>query len=120
MPTNFSDLGYDEATGLQAAVAQVIISVGANFDLETTGRHWKIKKMAERDFIPKIPDDFWVSEIRGWSSSLWAMYQFALADYAIGPSFRDPGATIFMRNDSTPAEKELCGMQKMRNPGGFV
>lgn len=120
MPTTFEDLGYDEATGLQAAAAQAIIAVGANFDLETAARRWKIHTIAERDLIPQIPNDFWVEEIRGWMSNLWAMYQLGLADYAIGPSVRDPGATIFMRNDTNAAEKELCGMQKMRNPGGFV
>jgi len=41
-------------------------------------------------------------------------------DRAIGPVTRDPLAKSYVVPPSTEAEYKLCGVQKMRKPGGFV
>ena len=70
--------------------------------------------------INSIPDDQWIRELYDWESIVWAAHQTMLVDNAIGPTIRDPFAESYFLQPTTQAERELCGMQKMRKQGGFV
>jgi hypothetical protein len=59
----------------------------------------------------------WYIELIGWETELWAMFQIAITDWAIGPSVRAGGN---WEKPATPAEKQLCGMQKMKVSGNVV
>ena len=67
-----------------------------------------------------LPSDQWKTEVRGWESTTWAMKQFMVSDYAIGPGIREPRAQADVTNLRSPSDKQMCGLQKMRKSGGFV
>jgi hypothetical protein len=67
-----------------------------------------------------IPSDQWITEVQRWEAFVWASSQVAIADYAIGPSIRDPGVVNNVIRPETTGDKELCGSMKMRKAGGFV
>ncbi|KAF2733301.1 hypothetical protein EJ04DRAFT_605754 [Polyplosphaeria fusca] len=71
-------------------------------------------------FVEALPGDQWIQELQGWNSIVWAGHQALIADYSIGPTIRDPLSTSYVLPPSNNAEKSLCGMQKMRKPGGFM
>lgn len=70
--------------------------------------------------IDEVPDDQWITELKGWEETVWAAHQIAIADYAVGPTVRDPLAANYTLRPSNKAEKLLCRSQKMRRSGGFV
>ncbi|KAF2729630.1 hypothetical protein EJ04DRAFT_588412 [Polyplosphaeria fusca] len=54
------------------------------------------------------------------SASAWASLQIYIADYAIGPTVRDPVSSNFTAPPATDGEKTLCSAMKMRKQGGFA
>lgn len=78
------------------------------------------KGLSNAGLITTLPDDQWIKELSNWVSSSWAGIQILVADHAIGPSVRDPDAKLNGLPPANEGEKALCGMQKMRKPGGFV
>ncbi|KAF2750154.1 hypothetical protein M011DRAFT_396913, partial [Sporormia fimetaria CBS 119925] len=120
-PTNVSELNYAEATEMQKAAATLLISSGWTFDLITGSNTLRLDKQAKiGEIIAQVPPDQWVTEVRAWESNIWASLQIAVTDQAIGIKARNNASDPIVREDASPAEKHLCGMQRMRNPGGFV
>ena len=120
-PGSVSELGYSGATEVQTAIAQLFVSVGGAVDLEAIGNNLKAKSIVDGQLAtPPLPNDQWVQELKGFESSVWAMLQIAISDYAIGASVRDLEAAKLMRSNITSGEQRLCGMQKMMNPGGYA
>lgn len=76
------------------------------------------QKAAGFDRVESLPDDQWIKEVQTWEAIAWAAIQIVIADYAIGPTVRDPSSKDLVVKNGT--EKELCSMMKMRRPGGFV
>ncbi|KAF2743776.1 hypothetical protein M011DRAFT_450657 [Sporormia fimetaria CBS 119925] len=121
LPATIPELNYPDATELQVATAGMLISTGRIFDLETAARYLKVQALAEnREYLPYLPNDQWLNEIRSWESTLWASLQIAATDYSIGAAARVPDSGPYVRDNMTVAENRLCTMQKMKNPGGFV
>lgn len=72
------------------------------------------------DILESLPDDQWIREVIAWEKYVWASLQTIISDYATGPATRDPSALDHIRNDTTPGERQLCGVQRMRKSGGFM
>lgn len=65
-----------------------------------------------------LPDNQWVVEVQTWEKKIWAAFQTAITDYAIGPQTRDHDVKAMPLADA--GEEQLCHLQKMRKNGGFV
>lgn len=83
-------------------------------------RPYKAQSLNTEGIIATLPDDQWISELQGWESITWATHQTVIADFAIGPTLRDPLAISYVLPPTNEAERSLCGMQKMRKSGGFT
>lgn len=70
--------------------------------------------------VISLPNDQWQREVVRWEAIAWAGLQALLTDFAIGPKHRDPNADSYVKQASTPGEKQLCQSQKMQKSGGFV
>lgn len=107
------------ANEVQLAVLQLLL-VATKPQILVDTDQYKAQEQLSGGRVVSLPDDQWIKELTSWESSVWATYQITVADYAIGPIVRDPLSKNFTKPPSNQAEKRLCGMQKMRKPGGFV
>lgn len=91
------------------------------FDISLPTRYSAQDELSTFDgVIAALPTDQWIHELQSWESIVWATHQVILADYAIGPAVRDPLSESIVLPPTNSGGKQLCGMQKMRKPGGFV
>jgi hypothetical protein len=97
------------------AFANQFISLG---NIVTVQAQATVEK--DRVVRARTPSDQWITEVQGWEAFVWASSQVSVADYAIGPSIRDPGVVDYVIRPATTGDKELCGSMKMRKAGGFV
>ncbi|KAF2738604.1 hypothetical protein EJ04DRAFT_549815 [Polyplosphaeria fusca] len=107
------------ATDLQKAVLSHLMTVTSMFDISSV-RSLRASSALRNGIGDGLPNDQWINEVVGWVSTTWAEFQLAIPDYAIGAKARDPLADSYIINPETPAQKGLCGMQKMPKSGGFV
>ncbi|KAF2264053.1 hypothetical protein CC78DRAFT_617092 [Lojkania enalia] len=110
---------HPDATDLQRAVLKHLININSVFHLLNI-RNLRASSQLRSGLGTSLPNDQWVNEVIGWESSIWAQLQIAIPDYAIGLASRYPVSDAYIQPPSTPAQKQLCGMQKMPKSGGFV
>ena len=67
-----------------------------------------------------LPDDQWYNDFVALEQNIGTQMQIALSTYAIGFSTLDLGIAPPMPKNQTEADKQLCGLQRMQSPGGFV
>jgi len=77
--------------------------------------------LSVNDIIGSLPNDQWVKELERWFSVGLSHLQIGISDYAVGLAVRDPGkAAEYEMPPKERGQRRLCGMQKMRKPGGFT
>lgn len=109
------------ASPVQVAALQLMIEanrvtfIGQASDLRAS-------RLMLRDGVvtSQVPSDQWINEVEGLDSVIWASLQTLVADYAIGPGVRTAELEEYVVKPTSPGDKQLCGAQKMRKPGGFV
>lgn len=91
------------------------------FDMISSSYAFKLdEKGRSTVLISRVPDDQWIQELVWWESVSWASIQIFLTDLAVGMGKED-GFNLQLPTDSLSAtEKQLCDMQRMRAPSGFV
>lgn len=115
-----NEINFPGATEKQLAIIS-LLSIAATFSTVMPRRYKVEDEMSTLGgFVNDLPNDQWVREVQGWTSVAWAAHQIIIAEYAIGPSVRERNAKQVTRAPANQGEKDLCGMQKMRKPGGFV
>ncbi|CAO2656658.1 Nn.00g054610.m01.CDS01 [Neocucurbitaria sp. VM-36] len=122
LPANVTETNFPEANALQKAVIQLLVNTSYSFDSANPTSEFLTKAMAlppSQNVVPKLEDGMWWIELIAWERSVWASIQIAVADWAIGPTVRDGGATNWTQ-PSTDAERQLCHMQRMRVSGNIV
>ena len=116
-----SNSTYPRANEIQLAIVSLLRNAADMYDIARPARYETQAVLSNFEgFVETLPDDQWNKEIHNWESIVWAAYQTLIADYSIGPTVRDPLAMSYVLPPANDAEKALCGMQKMRKPGGFV
>jgi hypothetical protein len=120
LPHNLTLAEFPNASSLQLAVFNLLISSSMLFDIQAANTMLADKLIRIGGFIPSLPDDQWVKEIVGWESTTWAALQIAVEKYATGAKSIDPSADDYVKAPETDGEKALCAMQRMRKSGGFV
>jgi hypothetical protein len=110
-----------EATEVQRAIIGLVGYYMMLLDISQPGRYKSQEELSSsQGVISTLPSDQWIQELQSWESIVWAAHQVILADYAVGPAMRDPLSESIVLPPKKSIEKKLCGMQKMRKPGGFV
>ena len=71
-------------------------------------------------YNPPLPNDQWVRQITMMQQYLIAIIQVAMSTHAVGPSTLNLIADPLLMPNASEADEKLCGIQKMRSPGGFV
>lgn len=80
-----------------------------------------IDALAVNDVIGSLPNDQWVRELSRWVSIGLSHLQIGISDYAVGLAVRDPStAGEYERPPREEGQRRLCGMVRMRKPGGFT
>lgn len=67
-----------------------------------------------------LPSDQWVEQFGLLINTVLTQIQIGLSAHATGPSALNLDVSAPMRRNTTTAERSLCGLQRMRSPGGFV
>ncbi|KAF2109963.1 hypothetical protein BDV96DRAFT_604439 [Lophiotrema nucula] len=113
---------FPEASALQRVLFKNIVMAFSMLEISRTHALKAAQLVQPGGLVPSLPDDQWRAEILYWESFVWAALQHQIADYAIGPAVRDTtgGASKYVGNVTTEAQKQLCKVQKMRKAGGFM
>lgn len=114
------ELGLTGISDVQEIVIDTLRDAAVTFSAEASGE-LRINSRVVGDGLidSKIPETQWITEIVNWESFLWAGFQIAISDYAIGPQLRTP-EDLNMTKPTHPGQIELCNAQRMRKSGGFV
>ncbi|KAH7112542.1 hypothetical protein B0J11DRAFT_573000 [Dendryphion nanum] len=122
--TGLPGLGESEyppnATALQIETMKHLMTVSAIWDIAFSSGNLQVAEIAKRGLVPSLPDDQWVKELAGWEAATWATFQIGVTDYSTGVKNRVQSVEDNVHLNLTVGQKQLCGMQRMRNPGGFV
>lgn len=102
------------------AVLDLLLSTVWFFDIGFPSTLSASSLMDATGYIASIPNDQWIAELKFWESQVYAIFQIAIAAHAIGPITYNPDGKSYLTLANTPAEKELCQMQKMHKAGGFA
>jgi hypothetical protein len=70
--------------------------------------------------LATLPDDQWVQEMVSWERNVWSQLRTRVTDYAVGYEVREPLMAAAVNNETTTGQRQLCGMQRMKSPGGFL
>ncbi|KAF2269743.1 hypothetical protein CC78DRAFT_574610 [Lojkania enalia] len=122
VPDKISPSMFPDASDVQIAAMQQVRTASITIDIVYSAGELQAGIQDLDYLMPSLPDDQWIREYMGWESTIWAAMQIQIADYAIGAEVRAPSVGPYVKNrtEMTGGEKELCSMQRMRNPGGFV
>jgi len=71
-------------------------------------------------FNTPLPSNQWLQDMVMLEQNIRAQLQIALSTYAVGGPTLNFKATTPLRRNPAKAEKNLCGIQLMKSPGGFV
>lgn len=112
---------FPDATKLQLSILNLLLKIGRAYNTVST-RKLKATDLLDTTGgeINSLPDDQWIIELTGWQSYTWAAHQIAIADYALGPKWRNSDADKYTIPPNSPAEQELCKVQKMQKTGDAV
>ena len=112
---------FPQASELQLSVVQSLITGSFLFDLVSSSYDLKLNEKAiSKVILPGAPDDQWVKEMIWWESVSWASIQMFLTDLALGMGKEKDFNLQLPTEKISATEKQLCGMQRMRSPSGFV
>jgi hypothetical protein len=121
LPDYFSSESHPGASAIQLAAIENLITTSYLFEMSSVGTHLRMAEEFGNEHVQyPLPKDNWVQEITYWEQYIWSQIQIALANYAIGPAVQHPQAERYVKTNTTDGQKHLCGMQKMRSPGGLV
>jgi hypothetical protein len=110
---------FPEANPLQKQILRLLVTSSYVFNLANVPIDVLAGSFDNPDLDNGLPDDQWVKELTRWQREILASLQVTVADYAIGPENRDLLAGHHLP-PYTDAEKQLCGLQKMRKSGDVV
>jgi hypothetical protein len=112
---------WEEASPLQLSALQLTSLVIQYIHLAVIDSV-KVKDFATNDGMvgAKIPPDQWVRESERMEAIVWASSQVSVADFAVGPSVRNPMIAEYVVGPTSEGDKELCKSLKVRKAGGFV
>ncbi|KAF2651759.1 hypothetical protein K491DRAFT_681917 [Lophiostoma macrostomum CBS 122681] len=123
LPSTVSNADFPGASDLQIAAIQLLVSSALPYDsasaADTVFEAGDIAAQSAGRLQP-LPDDQWIREIVGWERYFWASVQTVVSDYAIGYGALVPSIQSYVRTNLTAGERQLCSMQRMVKPGGFV
>jgi len=109
-----------EANGVQKAILALLAQARDIRAVYDSNNYQADESRGGYPYIESLPDDQWVRELKRWESAVWAVLQMAIRNYATGLSLSEASEKQIYTLAKTESEKKLCGMQKMRKPGGFV
>jgi hypothetical protein len=123
---NCTDLGglptswdFPGANGIQQALLKLLVRVVYLNSAETGADHLTPSTL-DSGISNSLPDDQWVHDFVSLEQNIGTQMQIALSTYAIGISTLNLGTMPPMRKNQTEADEQLCGLQRMQSPGGFV
>jgi hypothetical protein len=123
LPATVNTEKFPEASDVQRAGVQLLVTSSYLYSVVLAPRVvFQARDMAVQSEgrVTSLPDDQWMREILGWEKYIWASLQTVVSDYAIGYGALTASVQPYVRTQLTPGERELCGLQKMVKPGGFV
>ncbi|KAF2015277.1 hypothetical protein BU24DRAFT_450022 [Aaosphaeria arxii CBS 175.79] len=117
IPSNITKL-FPNVSPVQQATLEQLWEVSMAYEIGSVNSLDAASLISGDDGIPSLPDTQWIKEVQTWDKQIWAAFQTAITDHAIGPSVRTPGVEPMPL--SGPGQSQLCGSQKMRKNGGFI
>ena len=120
-PLIMTSQDWPKASSLQLSLLQLLVDSSKAMGFSRASQVLASKSVLTGGTVSvQIPPDQWITEARAMEAAVWAAMQITLADYAVGPSVRDPDVADYVIKPETPGYKQLCTTQKMRKAGGFV
>ena len=115
-----SKIGLNSA---QLATAKLILAVngGAGIGTSIFGRSNDALLASEKvnlNFQSYIPNDQWMNEVKNWFAISLAKLQFAVVEYATGPSF-PPSKDVAIKTPTSAEGMNICKSIMVSNPGGY-
>jgi hypothetical protein len=110
---------FPQANEIQKTILRLLSTSAWLFNIGTVVEDLLAGSLDNPDKLKGLPDNQWILEVERWEKQILASLQVAFVDYSIGPGIRDVASPIFEKPNSE-AEKQLCGMQKMKKTGDVV
>ncbi|KAF9741118.1 hypothetical protein PMIN04_006738 [Paraphaeosphaeria minitans] len=119
LPSTKSAAEFPGANEAQMALLRLIVQLLYWNDAQGAMNHLTPASI-NSGFNAPLPSDQWLQDMIMLEQNIRAQLQIALSTYAAGGSTLDSKPTTPLRHNATQAEKNLCGIQLMQSPGGFV
>ena len=103
----------------QLALFRLLVALLYNHDATDALNYFAQPSYANAANVP-FSNDQWIKQLVKMENNTLAQIQIALSTYSTGLSNLGLKETPPILPNATEAEKGLCGLQRMRSPGGFV
>jgi hypothetical protein len=110
---------FPQANEIQKTILRLLSTSAWLFNIGTVAEDLLAGSIDDPNHQYGLPDNQWILEVERWEKHILASLQVAFTDYSIGPGIRDVAFPVFEKPRSE-AEKQLCGMQKMKKTGDVV
>jgi hypothetical protein len=110
---------FPQANEMQKTILRLLSTSAWLFNIGTVVEDLMAGSLDNPNYQYELPDDQWILEVERWEKQILASLQVAFIDYSLGPGTRDVAFPVFEKPGSE-AEKQLCGMQKMKKTGEVV
>ncbi|KAJ8117285.1 hypothetical protein OPT61_g1490 [Boeremia exigua] len=117
-PPNIDFSPFPKANEMQKTIIRLLATSAYEFNIGLVPEDLLAGSLENPDGRG-LPDDQWLRELARWQKQVLASLQVAMIDYSIGPGVRDTAYPFYFEPGSE-AEKQLCGMQKMKKSGSVV
>lgn len=114
-----SSWDFPGANAIQQALLKLLVRIAYTNSAETGADHLTPSNL-DSGLNNRLLEDQWAHDFVLLEQNIGTQMQIALSTYAIGASTLDLVAEPYMRKNQTEAEKQLCRLQRMHSPGGFV
>ncbi|KAJ4289802.1 hypothetical protein N0V90_011133 [Kalmusia sp. IMI 367209] len=119
LPSTKSSSDFSGANEAQLALLRLLVQLLYWNDAEGAMNHLTPASI-NSGFNAPLPSDQWLQDMVMLEQNIRAQLQIALSTYAVGGSTLNFKATTPLRRKPAEAERNLCGIQLMKSPGGFV
>jgi hypothetical protein len=121
LPPLTSQEQYSGMSEVQFELLRLLGDLNLFFDAAAAARRLLVKEIAGGSgYIRALPDDQWVKEVTWLEQNAWSAIHTGLTDHAKGYDTLVAPGTELPSNATTAGEQQLCSVQKMQSPGGFV
>jgi hypothetical protein len=118
-PPHIDNSMFPQANEIQKTILRLLSTSAWLFNIGTVAEDLLAGSIDDPNHQYGLPHNQWILEVERWEKHILASLQVSFTDYSIGPGIRDVAFPAYIGPESE-AEKQLCGMQKMKKTGDVV